>query len=164
MGSGNQSCRATHCFLPPTIRRLPTTTATSLVERTRPFPFEPRTAIVLALAGIPMVPLLATVMPPQEIFELLLKGHSTQMAVPARASVVRVARKSQARYGQRRSRDRGAHVCGCRSSLSTLHGISGVGCLGGCAHLFPDRQRCGSVRAELRLASLRISGVRERTN
>jgi hypothetical protein len=45
-----------------------------LVEQTRPFPFEPRTAIVLALAGlIPMVPLLATVMPMQEIFKLLIK-------------------------------------------------------------------------------------------
>jgi hypothetical protein len=45
-----------------------------LVEKMRPFPFEPRTAIVLALAGlIPMVPLLATVMPMQEIFKLLLK-------------------------------------------------------------------------------------------
>lgn len=45
-----------------------------LVERMRPFPFEPRTAIVLALAGlIPMVPLPTTVMPMQEIFELLLK-------------------------------------------------------------------------------------------
>ncbi|MGB7439392.1 MAG: hypothetical protein WBQ61_24550 [Candidatus Acidiferrum sp.] len=45
-----------------------------LVEQTRPFPFEPRTAIFLALAGLlPLVPLLATVMPMQEIFELLLK-------------------------------------------------------------------------------------------
>jgi hypothetical protein len=45
-----------------------------LVEQTRPFPFEPRTAVFLALAAlIPMVPLLATVMPMEEIFELLLK-------------------------------------------------------------------------------------------
>jgi hypothetical protein len=45
-----------------------------LVEQTRAFPFEPRTAVVLALAGlIPVVPLLATVMPMQEIFGLLLK-------------------------------------------------------------------------------------------
>lgn len=45
-----------------------------LVEQMRPFPFEPRTAIVLALAGlIPMLPLPTTVMPMQEIFELLLK-------------------------------------------------------------------------------------------
>jgi len=41
----------------------------------RVFPFEPRTAVVLALAGlIPMVPLLATVMPMEEIFKLLLKA------------------------------------------------------------------------------------------
>jgi hypothetical protein len=46
-----------------------------LVERMRAFPFEPRTAVVLALAGlIPMVPLLATVMPMEEIFKLLLKA------------------------------------------------------------------------------------------
>ena len=45
-----------------------------LVDRMRVFPFEPRTAVVLALAGlIPMVPLLATVMPMEEIFKLLLK-------------------------------------------------------------------------------------------
>ncbi len=45
-----------------------------LVEQMRPFPFEPRTALVLALAGlIPMAPLLTAVMPMQEIFELLLK-------------------------------------------------------------------------------------------
>ena len=45
-----------------------------LVEQTRAFPFEPRTAIFLALAGlIPLVPLLATVMPMNEIFELLVK-------------------------------------------------------------------------------------------
>jgi hypothetical protein len=46
-----------------------------LVEGMRVFPFEPRTAVVLALAGlIPMVPLLATVMPMEEIFKLLLKA------------------------------------------------------------------------------------------
>jgi len=46
-----------------------------LVDRMRVFPFEPRTAVALALAGlIPMVPLLATVMPMEEIFKLLLKG------------------------------------------------------------------------------------------
>ena len=46
-----------------------------LVDRMRVFPFEPRTALVLALAGlIPMVPLLATVMPMEEIFKLLLKA------------------------------------------------------------------------------------------
>ena len=39
-----------------------------LDERMRPYPFEPRIAVVLALAGlIPMVPLLRTVMPSQEI-------------------------------------------------------------------------------------------------
>jgi hypothetical protein len=48
-----------------------------LVDRMRVFPFEPRTAVVLALAGlIPMVPLLATVMPMEEIFKLLLKAAS----------------------------------------------------------------------------------------
>ena len=46
-----------------------------LVDRMRIFPFEPRTALALALAGlIPMVPLLATVMPMEEIFKLLLKA------------------------------------------------------------------------------------------
>jgi hypothetical protein len=46
-----------------------------LVDRMRVFPFEPRAAVVLALAGlIPMVPLLATVMPMEEIFKLLLKA------------------------------------------------------------------------------------------
>jgi hypothetical protein len=46
-----------------------------LVDRMRVFPFEPRTAGALALAGlIPMVPLLATVMPMEEIFKLLLKA------------------------------------------------------------------------------------------
>lgn len=46
-----------------------------LVDRMRAFPFEPRTAVVLALAGlIPMLPLLATVMPMAEIFKLLLKA------------------------------------------------------------------------------------------
>jgi len=46
-----------------------------LVDRMRVFPFEPRTAVALALAGlIPMVPLLATVMPMEEIFKLLLKA------------------------------------------------------------------------------------------
>jgi hypothetical protein len=46
-----------------------------LVDRMRVFPFEPRTAIGLALAGlVPMVPLLATVMPMEEIFKLLLKA------------------------------------------------------------------------------------------
>ena len=46
-----------------------------LVDRMRVFPFEPRTAVVLALAGlIPMVPLLATAMPIDEIFKLLLKA------------------------------------------------------------------------------------------
>jgi hypothetical protein len=45
-----------------------------LVNQMRIFPFEPRTVIVLALAGlIPMVPLLATVMPMEQIFRLLLK-------------------------------------------------------------------------------------------
>jgi len=45
-----------------------------LVERMRVFPFEPRTAVVLALAGlIPMVPLLTTVMPMEQIFKLFLK-------------------------------------------------------------------------------------------
>jgi hypothetical protein len=45
-----------------------------LVERMRAFPFEPRTAVVLAIAGLlPLVPLLATVMPMEEIFKLLLK-------------------------------------------------------------------------------------------
>jgi hypothetical protein len=46
-----------------------------LVDRMRIFPFEPRTALALALAGlVPMVPLLATVMPMEEIFKLLLKA------------------------------------------------------------------------------------------
>jgi hypothetical protein len=46
-----------------------------LVDRMRVFPFEPRTAVVLALAClIPVVPLLATVMPMEEIFKLLLKA------------------------------------------------------------------------------------------
>jgi len=46
-----------------------------LVDRMRVFPFEPRTAVALALAGlIPMAPLLATVMPIEEIFKLLLKA------------------------------------------------------------------------------------------
>ncbi|MFZ0296113.1 MAG: hypothetical protein WAL52_21055 [Candidatus Sulfotelmatobacter sp.] len=46
-----------------------------LVDRMRVFPFEPRTALALALAGlIPMVPLLATVMPMEAIFKLLLKA------------------------------------------------------------------------------------------
>jgi hypothetical protein len=46
-----------------------------LVDRMRVIPFEPRTAVALALAGlIPMVPLLATVMPMDEIFKLLLKA------------------------------------------------------------------------------------------
>jgi hypothetical protein len=41
----------------------------------RVFPFNPRTAGGLALAGlVPMVPLLATVMPMQEIFKLVLKA------------------------------------------------------------------------------------------
>ena len=45
-----------------------------LVDRMRVFPFAPRTAVGLALAGlVPMVPLLATVMPMQEIFKLVLK-------------------------------------------------------------------------------------------
>jgi hypothetical protein len=45
-----------------------------LVDRMRVFPFEPRTAVALVLAGlIPMVPLLATVMPMEEIFKLVLK-------------------------------------------------------------------------------------------
>ena len=45
-----------------------------LVDRMRVFPFEPRTALALALAGlIPMAPLLATVMPMGEILKLLLK-------------------------------------------------------------------------------------------
>jgi hypothetical protein len=46
-----------------------------LVDRMRVFPFDPRTAVGLALAGlVPMVPLLATVMPMQEIFKLVLKA------------------------------------------------------------------------------------------
>jgi hypothetical protein len=46
-----------------------------LVESMKPFPFDRRTAIGLALAGlIPMVPLLATVMPMAEIFKLVLKA------------------------------------------------------------------------------------------
>ena len=46
-----------------------------LVDRMRVFPFEPRTAVVLALAGlIPMAPLLALVMPMEEIFKLFLKA------------------------------------------------------------------------------------------
>jgi len=46
-----------------------------LVDRMRVFPFEPRTAVALALAGlIPMAPLLATVMPIEEIFKLLVKA------------------------------------------------------------------------------------------
>jgi hypothetical protein len=46
-----------------------------LVDRMRVFPFESRTAVVLAIAAlIPMVPLLATVMPMEEIFKLLLKA------------------------------------------------------------------------------------------
>jgi len=45
-----------------------------LVDRMRVFPFDPRTAVGLALAGlVPMVPLLATVIPMQEIFKLVLK-------------------------------------------------------------------------------------------
>jgi len=45
-----------------------------LVDRMRVFPFDPRTAFGLALAGlVPMVPLLATVMPMAEIFKLVLK-------------------------------------------------------------------------------------------
>ena len=46
-----------------------------LVDRMKIFPFEARTAVTLALAGlIPMVPLLATIMPMEEIFKLLLKA------------------------------------------------------------------------------------------
>jgi hypothetical protein len=46
-----------------------------LVDRMRVFPFDPRTAVGLALAGlVPMVPLLATVMPMEEIFKLVLKA------------------------------------------------------------------------------------------
>ena len=46
-----------------------------LVDRMRVFPFEPRTAVALVLAGlIPMLPLLATVMPIEEIFKLVLKA------------------------------------------------------------------------------------------
>jgi hypothetical protein len=46
-----------------------------LVDRMRVFPFDPRLAVGLALAGlIPMVPLLATVMPMEEIFKLVLKA------------------------------------------------------------------------------------------
>jgi hypothetical protein len=46
-----------------------------LVERMRAFPFDPRTAVVLAIAGlIPMVPLLATVVPMEQIFKLVLKA------------------------------------------------------------------------------------------
>lgn len=46
-----------------------------LVDRMRVFPFDPRMAVGLALAGlVPMVPLLATVMPMQEIFKLVLKA------------------------------------------------------------------------------------------
>ena len=46
-----------------------------LVDRMRVFPFDPRAAIGLILAGlVPMVPLLATVMPMQEIFKLVLKA------------------------------------------------------------------------------------------
>jgi len=46
-----------------------------LVDRMRVFPFDPRTAVGLALAGlIPMVPLLATVIPMEQIFKLLLKA------------------------------------------------------------------------------------------
>ena len=46
-----------------------------LVDRMRVFPFEPRTAVALALAGlIPMVPLLATVMPMEAILKVLLKA------------------------------------------------------------------------------------------
>jgi hypothetical protein len=45
-----------------------------LVDQMRIFPFEPRTVVALALAGLlPRVPLLATVMPIEEIFKLLLK-------------------------------------------------------------------------------------------
>src|SRR4029077_19764359 len=43
--------------------------------------------------------------------------------------------------GQRRSRDRGAHLRARRSSHAPIRRISGVGCLGGRAHLFPDRVR-----------------------
>ena len=46
-----------------------------LVEHMRAFPFDLRTVIGLALAGlIPMVPLLATVVPMEEIFKLVLKA------------------------------------------------------------------------------------------
>ena len=72
---GVEAWRRFIAFRSPTIPRLPTIAATSNSSN-RPdlFPFEPRTAIFLALAGLlPLVPLLATVMPMQEIFELLLK-------------------------------------------------------------------------------------------
>lgn len=46
-----------------------------LVDRMRFFPFESRTALALTFAGLlPMLPLLATVMPASEIFKLLLKA------------------------------------------------------------------------------------------
>ena len=43
--------------------------------------------------------------------------------------------------GQRRSRDCAAYVRARRSSNAPLHRISGVGCLGRRAHLFPDQLR-----------------------
>jgi len=46
-----------------------------LVDRMRIFPFDPRTAGALAVAGLlPMVPLLATVMPMAEILKLVLRA------------------------------------------------------------------------------------------
>lgn len=47
--------------------------AYELVDQMRIFPFEPRTAVVLALAGlIPMVPLLATVLPMEQMLKLFM--------------------------------------------------------------------------------------------
>jgi hypothetical protein len=62
-----------HCFPLPTILRGRNYSGDlELVEQTRPCPFEPRRAVLLALAAlIPIVPLLATIMPMEEVFELL---------------------------------------------------------------------------------------------
>src|SRR5206468_7747581 len=70
--------------------------------------------------------------------------------------------------GQRRSRDRGAYVRARRSSHAPVHRISGVGCLGGRAHLFPDRVRepilrhaaMGTGVSDQTSAGARLSGTR----
>ena len=75
VGEGDKSCRRIIAFGAPDNTSLANYSHDyELVDRMRIFPFEPRTVVALALAGLlPIVPLLATVMPMAEIFKLLLK-------------------------------------------------------------------------------------------